>query len=136
MGRHRTISSKQWSLNVRNCDQLKGLKHSSSQIAFDNKSVCWYRYEITYSNLAFFIQRALRSRFDCFLKWKALSCIVEVLSTRSSIRSPLSSIFSMLSTIMVRTWIHRCETLLHLIGLKIYKQQKWKCTSLIVLIIT
>ncbi|KAF5768699.1 hypothetical protein HanXRQr2_Chr14g0639541 [Helianthus annuus] len=46
---------------------------------------------------------SLRSRFDCFLKWKALSCIVEVLSTRSSIRSPLSNIFSMLSTMMVRT---------------------------------
>jgi len=59
----------------------------------------------THKSLKFFIQRALRRRFDCFLKWNELSCIVAVLSTRSSIRSPLSNIFSILSTIIVRIWM-------------------------------
>lgn len=81
------------------------LTNSDSDNHMDRKMM------ITYNSFAFFIQRALRSRFDCFLKWKALSCIVEVLSTRSSIRSPLSKIFSMLSTMMVRTWMQKCEML-------------------------
>lgn len=54
-----------------------------------------------YKSLAFFIHIARLSRLDCFLKWKALSCIVAVLSTRSARRSPLSNIFSILSTMIV-----------------------------------
>ena len=60
------------------------------------------RQRDAYKSLAFFIQRARRKRLDCFLKWNELSCIVAVLSTRSSILSPLSIIFSMFSTITDR----------------------------------
>jgi hypothetical protein len=63
----------------------------------------------THKSLKFFIQRALRRRFDCFLKWNELSCIVAVLSTRSSIRSPLSNTFSILSTMIVRIWMIRVK---------------------------
>lgn len=46
---------------------------------------------------------ACRSRRDCFLKWNALSWIVDVLSTNNSMRSPLSNTLSIFSTITALT---------------------------------
>ena len=54
----------------------------------------------THISFTFFIQSACWRRRDCFLNRKELSCIVDDLSTNSSILSPLSKTLSIFSTII------------------------------------
>ena len=89
----------------------------------------------TYRSLTFFIQRALRSLLDCLRKWKPLSCIVEVLSTRSEMRSPLSRIFSMLSTmtVCICRFFASISTVSPALLTKKIRQKCPKCKHLVVL---